>query len=343
MASSSTATVEQVDAPTARSTKLSKELWIKIGKQVGASFFFGVASVLIMTVNKTVLTTYNFRAFQVVGLGQIVTIIVLLYSLKLLKMVSFPDFSWNQMKRIFPLPIFYFMNLVLGLGGTQKTNLPMFTVLRRFTLIFVSVGQIYMFNKYETAWVNFSLILMILGAFVAAYRDLTFDIVGYTYVTLNNVATAANNLYAKKKLSGDMGNVELMYYNSLVAFVPALVLAAATGEIRTAYEFPNWTNWGFLLNFSLSCIMGAVLMYSVTLCQQLTSALTYTVVGGIKNVAVTYIGMYVGGDYTFELYNFIGIHVSVLANLLYTYFKFKEEQAAKKQKELIATSSETKA
>ena len=340
MASPATPKVEEITI----SAKLTKELWKKIAKQVGASFFFGIASILIMTVNKTVLTTYNFRAFQVVGLGQIVTIVVLLWVLKQVKLVSFPDLSWAQLKRIFPLPIFYFLNLVLGLGGTQKTNLPMFTVLRRFTLIFVSVGQIYMFNKYETPQVNFSLILMILGAFVAAYRDLTFDLVGYTYVTLNNVATAANNLYAKKKLSGDMGNVELMYYNSLVAFFPALILAAATGELRVAYEYPNWTNWNFLVNFFLSCIMGAVLMYSMTLCQQVTSALTYTVVGGIKNVAVTYIGMYVGGDYTFELYNFIGIHVSVFANLLYTYFKFKEEQAAKKQKELnAAASSETKA
>ena len=339
MASPATAKVEESTA----SAKLSKELWIKISKQVGASFFFGIASILIMTVNKSVLTTHNFRAFQVVGLGQIVTIVGLLWFLKLVKLVSFPDLSWGQLKRIFPLPVFYFFNLVLGLGGTQKTNLPMFTVLRRFTLIFVSIGQIYMFNKYETPQVNFTLILMIVGAFVAAYRDLAFDLVGYTYVTLNNVATAANNLYAKKKLSGDMGNVELMYYNSLVALIPALILAAVTGELRVAYEYPNWSNLSFLINFFLSCIMGAVLMYSVTLCQQLTSALTYTVVGGIKNVAVTYIGMYVGGDYTFELYNFIGIHVSVLANLLYTYFKFKEEQAAKKQKELSAANSETKA
>lgn len=341
MASPANETVE--GANTTTSAKVSKELWTKITKQVGASFFFGVASILIMTVNKTVLTTYNFRSFQVVGLGQIVTIVVLLRVLKMLKLLSFPDLSWDQLKRIFPLPIFYFFNLVLGLGGTQKTNLPMFTVLRRFTLIFVSVGQICMFNKYETAQVNFSLILMIVGAFVAAYRDLTFDLMGYTYVTLNNVATAANNLFAKKKLSGDMGNAELMYYNSLVALVPALMLAVATGELRTAYEYPNWTSVGFLVNFFLSCIMGAVLMYSMTLCQQLTSALTYTVVGSIKNVVITYIGMYVGGDYVFELYNFIGIHVSVVASLLYTYFKFREEDVARKEKELKSRSTAVQA
>eukprot|EP00731_Ephydatia_muelleri_P010748 Em0005g1334a len=324
MASTANAKVE--GANTVTSATLSRELWIKIAKQVGASFFFGVASILIMTVNKTVLTTYNFRAFQVVGLGQIVTIVVLLWALKMLKLVSFPDLSWSQLKRIFPLPIFYFFNLVLGLGGTQKTNLPMFTVLRRFTLIFVSVGQIYMFSKYETTQ----------GPDLRSHRL-------HLRHAQQRCHGGQQSLRQEEKLSGDMGNVELMYYNSLVAFVPALVLAAATGELRTAYEYPNWTSAGFLVNFFLSCIMGAVLMYSVTLCQQLTSALTYTVVGGIKNVVVTYIGMYVGGDYMFELYNFIGIHVSVAANLLYTFFKFKEEQAAKKQKEQDLASSETKA
>lgn len=311
------------------STEVDKRVWPSILKKAGAATLFGLSSILIMTVNKSVLTTYNFSAFQVVGLGQIVAIIVILRSLKAFGVISFPDCSWQQFYRVYPLPLFYFLNLVFGLGATQKTNLPMFTVLRRFTIIFVAVGQVYMFKQYESTTVNGTLVMMIVGAVVAAYRDLSFDLMGYVYVTMNNVVTAVNTLYVKKKLNGDMSNVELMYYNCLVTILPAIAFAAGTGDLATAYHYTRWTEPGFLLNFGLSCVMGAVLMYSMTLCQSLVSALTHTVIGCIKNIAVTYVGMYVGGDYVFETYNFIGIHISIIASVLYSVFKFREQEVSR--------------
>jgi len=68
-----------------------------------------------------------------------------------------------------------------------------------------------------------------------------------------------------------------------------------------------------------------------------------------QNIAVTYLGMFIGCDYVFEPYNFIGINIrwdsflrpgrdlfvipelycllpSVAASLLYSYFKYKEQQ-----------------
>jgi solute carrier family 35 protein len=45
---------------------------------------------------------------------------------------------------------------------------------------------------------------MIVGAFVAALNDLSFHVMGYTCVLVNDVASAANNLYIKKKTSGDV-------------------------------------------------------------------------------------------------------------------------------------------
>lgn len=41
-------------------------LWNKVVKQVGASVFFGVSSILIITVNKTVLTSFQWDLFYLV-------------------------------------------------------------------------------------------------------------------------------------------------------------------------------------------------------------------------------------------------------------------------------------
>ena len=41
---------------------------------------------------------------------------------------------------------------------------------------------------------------MIFGSFVAAIFDLSYDTYGYTLIMINNVCTAANVVYTKKKL-----------------------------------------------------------------------------------------------------------------------------------------------
>jgi hypothetical protein len=42
---------------------------------------------------------------------------------------------------------------------------------------------------------------MVIGAVIAAINDLTFDVHGYVYIMLNNLFTAANGIYTKKKLT----------------------------------------------------------------------------------------------------------------------------------------------
>jgi solute carrier family 35 protein len=110
-------------------------------KQVGAAIFYGLSSILIITVNKVVLTSYKFPSPQVVGLGQIIVTIGVLRIAKFAGIVKFPDFGLQSLKQVFPLPLIYFGNLVFGLAGTQKLSLPMFTVLRRSTLLLTLIGE----------------------------------------------------------------------------------------------------------------------------------------------------------------------------------------------------------
>ncbi|CAL1536676.1 unnamed protein product [Lymnaea stagnalis] len=293
-------------------------------KRLLSALFYGLSSMLIVVVNKLVLTSYGFPSFQVLGLGQILAGIVVLYTAKMLRFISFPDLSIDTLRKVWPLPLIYVANLIFGLGGTKKLSLPMFTVLRRFSILFTMVAEYYILSIRPSRFVQVTVYLMILGAVIAAGADLAFDLVGYTFILLNDLTTAANGVYTKQKLEAKgLGKYGLLYYNSLLMLLPMFMLTVYSGELGEALVFTEWTDPLFLVQFILSCLMGFVLNYSIILCTSHNSALTTTIVGVLKNLVVTYLGMFLGGDYLFSLTNFIGINISVMGSVLYTYVTFR--------------------
>ncbi|KAG7263809.1 hypothetical protein CRUP_006577 [Coryphaenoides rupestris] len=189
-----------------------------------AAAFYGVSSFLIVVVNKSILTSYRFPSSTCVGLGQMLATIVVLRTAKAIGVITFPDMDYTVPSKMFPLPLLYVGNQISGLFGTQRLNLPMFTVLRRFAILLTMLFEGLLLNS-----------------------DLAFDLPGYTFIMLNN----------------------------------------------------------------------------------LNSALTTSIVGCIKNIFITYIGMVFGGDYIFTWTNFIGLHISIAGSLVYSHITFTQEQSKK--------------
>ncbi|KAL3869435.1 hypothetical protein ACJMK2_042116 [Sinanodonta woodiana] len=290
-----------------------------------AAGFYGFASFMIIVANKVVLTSYKFPSFQVLGLGQMLVGLIVLLIGKQIKVIHFPGLTRDTFQKIWPLPVLYLGNLIFGLGGTKKLSLPMFTVLRRFSIWFTMIAEVYVLGAKPSRTVQFTVFLMIFGAIVAASADLSFDLVGYAFILLNNVFTAANMVYTKKKIDAkDLGMYGLLFYNSLFMIIPAISIALYQDEFNKVKNFPDWFNVWFLLYFGASCIMGFILNYSTVLCTDYNSPLTTTIVGVLKNLLVTYIGMFLGGDYVFNWVNFIGLNISVSGSLLYSYVTFKK-------------------
>jgi len=189
--------------------------------RIASALFYAVASFMIMVINKRILTVYKFPSFQVLGIGQMFSTILILLIARRLKIVSFPAFSISIVKKVFPLPLFYVGNMIFGLGGTQALSLPMMTVLRRFSVLMTMVLEYYILSVRPRTDVQLSVCLMIFGALVAAFNDLAFNLPGYIYLLLNDIFTAGNGVVMKKKLNAK----DLGWYNKDWDFSLLLFLA----------------------------------------------------------------------------------------------------------------------
>ncbi|XP_034366897.1 nucleotide sugar transporter SLC35D2 isoform X2 [Arvicanthis niloticus] len=249
-----------------------------------SALFYGTCSFLIVLVNKALLTTYGFPSPIVLGIGQMATTIMILYVSKLNKIIHFPDFDKKIPGKLFPLPLLYVGNHISGLSSTSKLSLPMFTVLRKFTIPLTLLLEAIILGKQYSLNIILSVLAIVLGAFIAAGSDLTFNLEGYVFVFLNDIFTAANGVYTKQKMDPkELGKYGVLFYNACFMLIPTVIISVSTGDFQQATEFSHWKNVLFIIQFLLSCLLGFLLMYSTALCSYYNSALTTAVVGAIKH------------------------------------------------------------
>jgi len=299
--------------------------------RLSSAVFYACTSCMITIVNKKVLTNYSLPNAHFLAIGQLTSsVFILLISKYLFKVLDFPGFSRQTIRRILPLPLFFMGNLFGGLMGTKNLGLPMFTVLRRFSILLTMIGETILLKIQQPFAVRFCVFIMILGSMVAALNDLAFNWLGYTCITVNNLATAANNCYTKKKLeSKELGKFGMLFYNSLFTLPCAayLVYYGGSDQNKNGFveivEFSGWNDSLFLAYFGGSCVMALLLNYSVILCTQHNSPLVTTVVGCLKNIVVTVYGMWFPtSDYIFSWSNSVGVTISVVGSLAFSWFTF---------------------
>eukprot|EP00240_Pyramimonas_obovata_P013334 CAMPEP_0118936694 /NCGR_PEP_ID=MMETSP1169-20130426/20044_1 /TAXON_ID=36882 /ORGANISM="Pyramimonas obovata, Strain CCMP722" /LENGTH=242 /DNA_ID=CAMNT_0006880041 /DNA_START=724 /DNA_END=1452 /DNA_ORIENTATION=- len=186
-----------------------------------------------------------------------------------------------------------------------------------------------------------SVMLLCSGAVIAVTDfSVTYDSVGMILVA--NLCQALTTVISKQKMEikDGLGTYGLLMYNSmysLMCFLPFFTYGKLHAELEEALTHNDWGKPMFVVLFFFSCAMASMLNFSILLCTKVNSALTTMVIGVIKNLVTTYLGMFVGNDYTFTWFNFSGVNVSVLGSIVYTWIKYNEGQSHKSQQTIEAS------
>jgi len=292
---------------------------------------YGVISVSITFFNKAVLSYYEFPYSNMLTLGQMIFSIVFLVSMKRIGVIKYPDFSWDYAKKLLPLAIYFTLMAASGLWALALVNVPVFSALRRLATLIVIVGERFVLGKITPPDETNSVVLMVFGAIIAGWGDLTFDLLGYTLILFNCFVTAGYLIYiAKKKQETGLNTFGLMFYCNFLS-LPGVALIVYFTELDGMGGYPYYSNVGFQICFLMSSVQAFLLNYFIFLCSTINSPLTTSITGQLKAILSTILGLFMFSDVSMNLLLGVGLFISSVASIWYSYIKYLQQVRQLKQ------------
>lgn len=311
-----------------------------------AALGYAVTSVAIMLFNKGILKSYRFNYPCLMVLTHQISCILFLKGMELGNVVELPTMDLVKAKKVLPLASLNAANVVISQLALRAVSVPMFTTLRRLTVLFVMVTQYLVNGVRPSVQVVIAVSVMMLGAAIGGYGDLGFDLAGYVWTFANNVLTALYLSYIKKVErevnlgGGGESNVGIVYYNSVLS-CPLLFLASlGFGELSAVWDYPYLWDSTFQGLYILSALFAFGVTFFTFLSTTVNSPLTTSVTGQAKNVITTLLSIAVFGLEGATSVTLFGLFVGLSGGGYYAYSKYQEQQQQRKASQHPASSSQ---
>jgi solute carrier family 35 protein len=192
------------------------------------------------------------------GGNQMILSTVVLYVLRKLNLIKFSDDSADGktavkhfvpvrvLRQISPLSIAYLFYMVVGMASIRGVNVPMYTTLRRTTVFFTIIMEFLLVGQKHSNPIIASVAIIVLGAFVAGSRDLSFELEGYSTVLLSNITTAIYlATIARLGKTTGLNSFGLMWCNGLICGPILILWTLLSGELNMAINFESLHVLGF--------------------------------------------------------------------------------------------------
>ncbi|CAI9766767.1 unnamed protein product [Fraxinus pennsylvanica] len=337
--------------PVSDSGRGSKKSPTMTKKGAFAAISYMACAVLLVIFNKAAISSYNFPSANVITLFQMLFSCLFLYALRCWKIISFTSdetlgltnhpaklVPLKAIIHTLPLTISYLFYMVISMESIRGINVPMYTALRRTTVAFTMLVEYILLGQKHSSYfvgsigfcfqnayeVSISVGAIVLGAFVAGARDLSFDYYSYSIVIISNIANAINlACIAQSGKSSGLNSFGLMWCTGIVCGPILLIWAYFRGELESTMNFPYLYSHGFQAVMLLSCVVAFLLNYTVFLNTTVNSALTQSICGNLKDLFTIGFGWLLFGGLPFDLLNIVGQSLGFLGSGLCAYCKLK--------------------
>lgn len=219
-----------------------------------------------------------------------------------------------------------------GIVALRYLNIPMFSTLRKFTVLFVLLGEVMVLNKPAKPTIWLSVSVMLTGGLLAGATDLTMSIPGYLCVGICCLTTALYLvLIVRITAQTRLDTFGLLFYNNVLS-LPLMVafLTFFTNEVQLASSHPSVSNPTFILFLIISAAQATLLNIAIFLCTKINSPLATTVTGQVKDLFTVTAGLFVFGDVKLSAPNLAGLALSLFGSLLYSLVKLRANLRNKK-------------
>ncbi|KAM7275882.1 hypothetical protein ACFE04_017748 [Oxalis oulophora] len=288
-----------------------------------AAISYMTTAVLLILFNKAALSSYNFPCASVLTLLQRWKIITFTANESFTISESNSAYvPWKTLIRTTPLAVSYLLYLLVTMESVRGVNVPMYTTLRRTTVVFTMIVEYILAGQRYTSSIIGSVGLIVLGAFVAGARDLSFEFYGYSIVFLSNIMTASYlATISRVGKSSGLNSFGLMWCNGILCGPFLMFWTFIRGDLERTINFPHLFSPGFLVVLLLSCILAFFLNYCIFLNTTLNSAVTQTICGNLKDLFTIGLGWLIFGGLPFDFLNVVGQFLGFFGSGMYAYYK----------------------
>ncbi|KFM24403.1 UDP-glucuronic acid/UDP-N-acetylgalactosamine transporter [Auxenochlorella protothecoides] len=298
------------------------------------AYFMG-SSILVQYTTKAIFSSYGFHFPLTVAFLQMLFIAPVSYA------IARPELSWQLARGLSPLALVNVLNVVAGLVGTQGLNVPMFIALRRFTLLITILLERFWLHKSHDWPTLAAMSIMIGGALVAAFTDMSFNMRGYAAVLANDLLTSLYLIMVKNNpASHGLSTTGMLFYNSVLSLPLLGGVLLLRSEVWRVLAYPLLLSPQFQTALFLASAMGLTINHSTMVCTRVNEPLMTSVAGNLKNVLMTVVGALAFGDFVFSPWNAAGLGASMAGAVWYaTRSAFKARQRALKTSLLSQSGS----
>lgn len=295
---------------------------------------YGATSIAITLFNKAVMSTYDFHFSALLTMCQNIVTLGFMLVLKRFGVIYFPEIDMQVAKKVFPLSLVSLFYIIVSLSALGGINLPMFTALRRTTVLFVMVEEYFLMGTVPSRRVCYTVGIMTIGAIIAASKDLTFEPYAYFLVILTNLATSLYTVKIAqvKRETPSLTIFAMLYYNTVLTLPVVALFTILNGDIFEALKHPAATDPLFQLCFLASCSLAFIMNLATYFSSSLNGPTTQSVVGQLKNFLAFVLGLAMFSDYVFHPVNFTGLLIGFSGGLLYSWVTMKEKEQQKYEK-----------